>query len=121
MVLTLFMMRILTSGYISMSRFARIWAAPWMSATPAWMRIISSWASAAAPAVPDPDLAPVQVALLRVRAALQVQAALPRDRAALPVQVARLLRGWAALPVQAVLLRVERLMVTATRRYPVWW
>ena len=108
MVLTLFTMRIPASGYISMSRFARIWAAPWMSATPAWMRIISSWASAAAPAVPDPDLAPVQAALLRVRAAL-------------PVQVARLLRGWAALPVQAGLLRVERLMVTATRRYPVWW
>ena len=108
MVLTLFTMRIPASGYISMNRFARIWVAPWMSATPAWMRIISSWASAAAPAVPDPDLAPVQADLLR-------------GRAAHPVQADLLLRGWAAHPAQVDLLRVEQLMVMAMRRYPVWW
>ena len=117
MVLTLFMMRILTSGYISMSRFARIWVAPWMSATPAWMRITSSWASAAAPAVPDPDLAPVlavQVALVVPAAVLVVpvadlaQVVLLRDRAVHPVLVAHL-------------LRMERLMVTEMRRYLAWW
>ena len=101
-----------------------------MSATPAWTLITSSWASEAVPVVPDPVLAPVRAvqvvqvvpaADLVAPAADLAQVVLPRDRAALPVQAARLLRGWAALPVLAVLLRVEHLMVTAMRRYPVWW
>lgn len=102
------------SGCISMNRFARIWVAPWMSATPAWMRITSSWASAAAPVVPDPALAPVlavQVALvvpaavLVVPVAVLAQVVLPRDRAVHPVLVVLLLRVWVEHPVLAVLLR----------------
>ena len=122
MALTLFTMRIPASGCISMSRFARIWAVLWMSATPVWMLIISSWASAAAPVVPDPVLVPAQADLLRVRAAHPVQGdLLLRVWAAHPAQGDLLLRVWVARPVQVDLLRVEHLMVTAMRRFPVWW
>ena len=107
-----------------------------MSATPVWMLIISSWASAAAPVVPDPVLVPAQADLLRVRAAHPVQGdLLLRVWAAHPAQGDLLLRVWVAHPaqgdlllrvwvahlVQADLLRVEHLMVTAMRRFPVWW
>ena len=73
-----------------------------MSATPAWMRIISSWALAAAPAVLAlvPDLA---------------QADFPRAWAAHPV-LADLLRAWAAHPVLAVLPRDRARMPEC----PVW-
>ena len=100
-----------------------------MSATPAWMPIISSWASAAAPADPDPALAPVlavQVdpvvlaAVLVAPAADLAQVVLPKDRAVLPVQAARLLRVWVALPVLVVLLRAVPVRARMPV-YPVWW
>lgn len=95
---------------------------------PGMVPITSSWASAAAPVVPDPAWPPVRAvqvvqvvpaADLVAPAADLAQVVLPRDRVAHPVQAARLLRGWVAHPVQAALLRAV-LVRARMPRCPVW-